>query len=100
MQINDSRLENYVHLPYAIRIIRDDIDGEPCYIAVHPELPGCSSMGDSPAEAVANLADARADYVRVLLRRNLPVPMPSQKAAESGITVRNHGITIEVHVPH
>jgi predicted RNase H-like HicB family nuclease len=49
-------------------------DGGYCYIAFHPELPGCMSQGDTPEEAEANLAEARQMVIEHLLANGLSVP--------------------------
>ena len=46
------------------------------WMARHPDLPGCMSHGETPEEALANLADARALYIETRIERGLPVPGP------------------------
>lgn len=59
-------------------ITYDDTDPDnPYYIAENPELPGCLSDGETPEEALANLADARREYVFSLLEDGLSVPSPA-----------------------
>jgi predicted RNase H-like HicB family nuclease len=48
------------------------------YVARHPELPGCTSHGSSPAEALENLADAREMYMAGLRRSGQPLPQPHE----------------------
>lgn len=38
-------------------------DGEPCYMASHPDLEGCMAHGDTPEEALNNLREATALYL-------------------------------------
>lgn len=67
-----------MHTPYRILIIPDTYtDGTPCYVAQHPELPGCMAQGDTPEEALASLHDARADYLYFLKEDGLPAPLPA-----------------------
>lgn len=56
-------------------------DGSPCYLAIHPELPGCMASGDSEAEALENLDDARQLYLAVLAERGLPAPRAAGASA-------------------
>jgi predicted RNase H-like HicB family nuclease len=46
------------------------------YVARHPGLPGCTSHGSTPDEALENLADAREMYLEGLRRSGQPVPQP------------------------
>ena len=69
-------VDQYMRLPYAIEVVRDECGGEPCFMASHPELPGCMAQGDTPAEAVNNLTEARRDYISALLSENIDVPTP------------------------
>lgn len=77
MQDAQRRLRDYVGRPYKT-ILMPDVrsDGTPCFVARHPELPGCMSDGDTPAEAVANLRDARELYIQSLIEDGLEVPLP------------------------
>lgn len=74
----DQQLDYYVKLPYATRVLAYECDGKPCYMAVHPELEGCMAQGDTPAEAVQSLGEARRDYINALLDEGLEVPLPSR----------------------
>lgn len=51
-------------------------DGTFCYVAWHPELPGCMSDGETPQEALENLEDARRLYIESLMEDHLPIPVP------------------------
>lgn len=70
-------LDQYLWLPYAIQVIPDETtEGDVCYRAEHPELPGCMSHGATPEEAMQNLAGARRLYIETLLQLGQPVPKP------------------------
>lgn len=56
-------------LRIAYTVEKDDLDGG--YIAECTELPGCMSQGATEEEAVANLADAVADYISVVIEDHL-----------------------------
>jgi predicted RNase H-like HicB family nuclease len=82
--MTDARLEAALALPYAVEVVPDvSTDGEACYVARHPELPGCMSHGDSPEEAKANLEEARELYLRTLLEDGLEPPRPATLEARS-----------------
>lgn len=70
-------LDQLVHRPYIIFYQLDRrTDGAVCYLAWHPELPGCMSDGDTPQEALQNLEDARRIYIESLLEDHMPIPDP------------------------
>jgi predicted RNase H-like HicB family nuclease len=58
-----------------VRLQETTTDGR-CYVAYHPELPGCLSQGDTPEEAEANLVEATEMALEHLLAHGLPVPKP------------------------
>jgi predicted RNase H-like HicB family nuclease len=60
--------------PYDVEIVPDIAGGQPVFVARHPDLPGCMSHGATPAEALANLDDARQMYLDGLRSAGLPVP--------------------------
>ena len=55
-------------------IIEPDEDG--VYVAECPTLPGCVSQGRTRDEAVTNIRDAIAGYLRSLEKHGDPVPPP------------------------
>jgi predicted RNase H-like HicB family nuclease len=86
----------YLKLPYAIHITADECGGKPCFMAYHPELDGCMAQGDTPVEAVKNLASAREDYIKALLNMGQPVPLP--KGIVSVEPARDEAQTIRVNM--
>jgi len=71
------KLKDYVKLPYSIEVVPEvTTDGSICYMARHPELPGCMSHGDTPEEAAANLEEAKELYIKTLLKKGEDVPLP------------------------
>lgn len=72
-----NKLEELLRLPYAVEVVPDQsTDGTMCYVALHPELPGCMSHGDNPGEAVENLLEAKELYIKTLLKKGQDVPLP------------------------
>lgn len=47
-----------------------------CYIAIVPELSGCSALGDNYKDALRNLEVAKKLYLEVCKSDNLPLPKP------------------------
>jgi predicted RNase H-like HicB family nuclease len=72
-----AEVDRYLRLPYAVTIMEDTCGDAVCYMAVHPELPGCMAQGETPEEARRNLDVAREDYISALLEMGLPVPLPN-----------------------
>jgi len=71
------RLEDFMKLPYSIKVVPDQTtEGSLCYVASHPELPGCMSHGDTPEEAANNLSEAKELYIKTLLEKGESIPSP------------------------
>lgn len=51
------------------------------FIARVPDLPGCMSDGETPAEALENAYDAIACWIEAAHSLGRPVPPPSRLAA-------------------
>ncbi len=51
--------------------------GETNWGAIVPDLPGCVSIGNTRAEAEANVREAIALYLEVLRERGEPAPEPT-----------------------
>ena len=59
---------------YTYRVFRDEPSGE--YVAECQEIPGLSGIGETPAEAMAELQEAVAGWLEVLQEQGLPFPSP------------------------
>jgi predicted RNase H-like HicB family nuclease len=71
------KLDLLIALPYASEVVPSvTTNGEPCYVARHPELPGCESHGATWFEAMHNLDGARALYIESLLQDGIDPPLP------------------------
>lgn len=70
---------NYQGLKYKIIItplLEKDGGG---WLSTHPELDGCMSDGETPEEAIRNLADARVSWIEARIMDGLPIPAPEIK---------------------
>lgn len=66
-----------MNVSYSTYVVPDETtDGEPCYLASHPELHGCMSHGRTIAEAVTNLHSARELFLATLEEIGQPIPSP------------------------
>lgn len=63
---------------YATVLLKEEPqEDQMIFVAFNPELRGCMAQGSSDDEAIANLAEARYDYIMSLLADGLMVPDPS-----------------------
>ena len=62
---------------YHINLFWSDEDG--CWLAAVPDLPGCSTHGETPEEAIAEVQTAIEAYVDTLQESGNPVPEPTYK---------------------
>jgi len=62
---------------YAIEIFYSEEDGG--YIAVVPELPGCSAFGESEEEALKEVMTAIDLWLETAKKERREIPLPSGK---------------------
>ncbi len=70
---------------YAIAIFPDEEDGD--YIAIVPDLKGCSAFGDTPEDALREIQIAKELWLEVTRERGWEVPEPRwrpDKNSEAG----------------
>ncbi len=48
------------------------------YIAFAPDLPGCMSDGETPADALRNIEDAIAEWLATAVELKRPIPEPTR----------------------
>ena len=67
---------------YSFEVVRDfTTDEQAIFMASNPELAGCMAQGTTEELALANLADARVDYIASLLEDDIRVPDPTISAS-------------------
>jgi len=72
------RADDFLSLPYTTIVARAvTTHGATCFIALHPEFPGCLAQGDSPEAAKADLLEATKLYIQDLLEKGDEVPKPT-----------------------
>jgi predicted RNase H-like HicB family nuclease len=64
---------------YNINVYWSDEDG--LWIADAPDLKYCSSHGETPEEAIANIKDAIEGWLAVARDRGFPIPEPRYRPA-------------------
>ena len=73
---------------YLVAIQRDEsTEGQPLFVALHPELPNCFAQGETIEEALAELSEAREEYIASLLEDGLEVPEPETVRTITGSVV-------------
>lgn len=65
---------------YAISIFYDETDGD--YIAVVPDLKGCSAFGDTPEDALREVLVARRLWLESAEAHGDPIPEPRYRPPE------------------
>lgn len=90
-------VRHYLSLPYAETVAPEvTTAGSVAYVARNPELDGCEAHGGTPAEALANLREARELYLRSMLEDGLEPPLPA--AAELGAPAAMRAV-METYIP-
>jgi predicted RNase H-like HicB family nuclease len=64
---------------YPVTIFYSEEDGG--YIAVAPDLKGCSAFGETPQEALRELEVAMELWLEVARRDSTPLPEPTRMSA-------------------
>jgi predicted RNase H-like HicB family nuclease len=58
-------------------------DEDEGYVAVVPDLPGCSAVGDTPEEAAREVVDAIEAWIAACRAAGDPVPEPKIKTRQA-----------------
>ena len=77
---NLDKIQGYLRLKYPMEIVEDD-DG---VVATIPDLPGCTSFGDTIEAAVRSLNETKELWIKGRVDAGQPVPAPSQIEDFSG----------------
>jgi predicted RNase H-like HicB family nuclease len=71
----------YLKRPYA-RLVMPDTDGT--FTAEILEFPGCFAVGETAAEALANIEEVAVDWLAATLAQGQNIPEPIENAGYSG----------------
>lgn len=66
---------------YLIEIFWSDEDEG--FIAIAPDLPGCSAWGETAADAIREMNDAMASWLDACAGMGRPLPPPTAKPREA-----------------
>jgi predicted RNase H-like HicB family nuclease/plasmid stability protein len=80
--MNLNSFESLNALNYPVRIEYDSEDS--LFVADFLDLPGCSASGSTITEAFNRAQEAKAEWLRVALEQELPIPKPSKTGEYSG----------------
>ena len=79
----------YANLSYRVEFEEDTCDGQPCVVAKHPELLGCTAHGATREEALRSLREVRREYIELLLENQVEVPLPQPRVFLDGALLAN-----------
>ena len=74
----------YVALDYPVELSRRDEDEESYWVCEIPDLPGCVADGETPAEAIESLSEAKRLWIQARLEHGHRVPEPTNRRDYSG----------------
>jgi antitoxin HicB len=71
----EERIREYLRRPYRMEVRGNPDDG---YLATAPELPGCTTAGETPEDALNMLRDAMATWIEAAIEGGRPIPEPDE----------------------
>ncbi len=71
----ETEVQRRLKMPYHRVITGEPVEG---YLGEVPELPGCLTAGETPAEALANLDEAIAAWLEAALKNGISIPEPAR----------------------
>ncbi|MBQ7759838.1 MAG: type II toxin-antitoxin system HicB family antitoxin [Acidaminococcaceae bacterium] len=77
-------LEYYMNLKYPKQITEIDIKDGGGFLVEIPLLKGCVSDGETIAEALENINEAKKEWLAYMLENGLPIPEPLDVSKYSG----------------
>ena len=75
-------IEEYMSLPYKMEIEPDSDEGG--FVVSFPELPGCITCGETAEAAVANVIDAKKEWLSAAIEDGIDIPCPDPADHYSG----------------
>ena len=80
----DKTLEYYMKLRYTTQITEIAAEDGGGYLVEIPLLKGCMSDGETVAEALDNIREAKLEWFTYMLENDLPIPEPVDVSKYSG----------------
>ena len=82
------KLEYYLDLNYEIKIRKlSEAEGGGWFAEI-PLLPGCMSDGETSQEAIANVNDAKKEWLETSMELGRPIPEPANEDYSGQLRVR------------
>jgi antitoxin HicB len=81
---SEGSVEYYASLPYHLMVVRDDEDKGKPWTATVEELPGCTTRGRTPDEALSGVQSALTSWIEVALEQGREIPQPKSAGSHSG----------------
>lgn len=78
------KLDYYMNLKYTTQITEIALEDGGGYLIEIPLLKGCVSDGETIAEALDNIKEAKEEWFKYMLENNLPIPEPTDVSKYSG----------------
>ena len=91
-------LAQYLELPYHVEVSCEQEGGQSSWKATVEELPGCTSQGGTPEEAVARLRREMESWLTAALAEDRKIPLPGGEAATPR-SPRSHSGRFLVRMP-
>ena len=80
----DQSAEHYAGLPYHLTVVREGEDKAKPWTATVEELPGCTSRGRTPEDALNGARTAMAGWIELALEEGREIPEPKSATSHSG----------------
>jgi antitoxin HicB len=77
-------VNEYMKLPYTIKVVYDNDNENPGWVGEVAELPGCFTQADTFEELGDMIEDAMRSWLTVALEAGLPIPEPQPDEDYSG----------------
>lgn len=84
----ENELERYEELPYTVIVEQWDDGKGPYWVARIAELPHCLIHADTPEQAIREIQEVKADWIRSNLARGLRIPEPRPREYSGQIRLR------------
>ena len=78
------KLDYYMNLKYPTQITEIAAEDGGGYLVEIPLLKGCMSDGETVAEALENIKEAKEEWLTYMLENKLPIPEPADVSKYSG----------------
>lgn len=92
-------LDEYMKMPYRLEIVPDT--EESGFVATYPELPGCITCGETLADVILNVEDAKKEWLLAAIEDNVPIYEPKDDYIKTQVLgLRQRIRTPELETPY